>query len=137
MKTTLLLLATLLTVTTITTQAQTITGKLTDETNVPLEYANIVLLTPGDSTFIQGTVTNTNGEFTLYKTNGKTYLLKASSVGYETTYQNCQSGNIGTLILKPDAVTLQETVITARRPTYKMKGNALVTHVSNSLLSTA
>lgn len=42
MKTTLLLLATLLTVTTITTQAQTITGKLTDETNVPLEYANIV-----------------------------------------------------------------------------------------------
>ena len=64
MKTTLLLLATLLTVTTITTQAQTITGKLTDETNVPLEYANIVLLNPGDSTFIQGTVTNTNGEFT-------------------------------------------------------------------------
>lgn len=137
MKTTRLVLAILFAGTAIATQAQTITGKLTDETHAPLEYANIVLLTPGDSTFIQGTVTNTNGDFTLDKTNGKTYILKASSVGYETIYRNCQSGNIGTLILKSDAVALQETVITARRPTYKMKGNALVTHVSNSLLSTA
>lgn len=137
MKTTRLVLAILFAGTAIATQAQTITGKLTDETHAPLEYANIVLLTPGDSTFIQGTVTNTNGDFTLDKTNGKTYILKASSVGYETVYRNCQSGNIGTLILKSDAVALQETVITARRPTYKMKGNALVTHVSNSLLSTA
>lgn len=137
MKTTRLVLTILFAGTAITTQAQTITGKLTDETHAPLEYANIVLLTPGDSTFIQGTVTNTNGDFTLDKTNGKTYILKASSVGYETVYRNCQSGNIGTLILKSDAVALQETVITARRPTYKMKGNALVTHVSNSLLSTA
>lgn len=137
MKTTRLVLAILFAGTAIATQAQTITGKLTDENHAPLEYANIVLLTPGDSTFIQGTVTNTNGDFTLDKTNGKTYILKASSVGYETIYRNCQSGNIGTLILKSDAVALQETVITARRPTYKMKGNALVTHVSNSLLSTA
>lgn len=136
MRTTKLLLAALLAATAITTQAQTITGKLTDEANVPLEYANIVLLNPGDSTFIQGTVTDTNGDFILDKTNGKSYILKASSVGYEPVYKNCQSGNIGTLILKPNAVTLQETIITARRPTYKMKGNALVTHVSNSLLST-
>ena len=137
MKTVKLLFATLFAGATIATQAQTITGKLTDETHTPLEYANVVLLNPGDSTFIQGTVTNTNGDFTIDKVNGKTYILKASSVGYETTYKNCQSGHIGTLILKSDAVTLQETVITAHRPTYKMKGNALVTNVANSLLSTA
>lgn len=137
MKTTKLLLAALLVGTAITTQAQTITGKLTDEADAPLEYANVVLLNPGDSTFIQGTVTNTNGDFTIDKVNGKSYILKASSVGYETAYKNCRAENIGTMILKSDAVTLQETVITARRPTYKMKGNSLVTSVSNSLLSTA
>jgi len=137
MKTVKLLFATLFAGATIATQTQTITGKLTDETHTPLEYANVVLLNPSDSTFIQGTVTNTNGDFTINKVNGKTYILKASSVGYETTYKNCQSGHIGTLILKSDAVTLQETVITAHRPTYKMKGNALVTNVANSLLSTA
>lgn len=121
----------------IATQAQTITGRVTDEKNIPLEYANIVLLNQEDSTFIQGTVTNTNGNFTMDKVNGKTYILKASSVGYETVYKNCQAGNIGTLKLSSEAVALQETVITARRPTYTMKGNSLVTSVSNSLLSLA
>lgn len=137
MKTLKALLAILFAGATAATQAQTITGKLTDETNTPLEYANIVLLTANDSTFIQGTVTDTEGSFALDKVNGKTYILKASSVGYETAYMNCRSGNIGILTLKSDAVTLQETVITARRPTYKMKGNSLVTNVSHSLLSTA
>lgn len=136
MKAIKLLLALLLTGIT-AAQAQTITGKLIDETNVPLEYANIILLNPTDSSFVQGTITNTDGDFILDKVNGKTYILKASSVGYKTIYKKCQSGNIGTLTLKSDAILLQEAVVTARRPTYKMKGNALVTNVSNSLLSTA
>ena len=100
-----------------TTQAQTITGKLIDETNVPLEYANIILLNPTDSSFVQGTITNTDGNFILDKVNEKTYILKASSVGYKTIYKKCQSGNIGTLTLKSDAILLQEAVVTARRPT--------------------
>lgn len=137
MKATATFLIALLIGTAATTQAQTITGKLTDEKNTPLEYANVVLLTPGDSTFVQGTVTDPNGTFTLDKVNGKTYILKASSVGYETVFHHCAAGNIGTLKLNADAITLQETVITAHRPTYKMKGNALVTNVSNSLLSSA
>lgn len=137
MKATKLLLPVLLAATAMTARAQTVTGRLTDETHVPLEYANIVLLNPVDSAFIQGTVTDTNGDFTLDKANGKTYILKASSVGYETVYLNCRQGNIGTLVLKSDAIALQETVVTARRPTYKMKGNALVAQVANSLLSTA
>lgn len=137
MKTMKLLLSLLLLGSTLATQAQTLSGQLTDETHNPLEYANVVLLNTADSTFIQGTVTDKNGSFILDKINGKTYILKASSVGYETVYKNCKAGNIGTLILKSDAVTLSETVITARRPTYTMKGNSLVTNVSNSMLSVA
>ena len=103
MKTIKLLLALLLTGIT-TAQAQTIIGKLIDENHVPLEYANIILLSPTDSSFVQGTITNTDGDFILDKVNGKAYILKASSVGYKTIYKNCQSGNIGTLTLKSDAI---------------------------------
>ncbi len=136
METTKLLVAFFLTGAVATAQAQTITGKLPDENNTPLEYANIVLLAPGDSAFVQGTVTNENGIFTLDKVNETTYILKASSIGYETVFRHCQAGNIGTLVLRQETVELQETTITAHRPTYKMKGDALVTDVSNSLLST-
>lgn len=118
-------------------QAQTLNGKLTDETHLPLEFANVVLLNPTDSAFVQGTVTNAAGEFLFSPVDDKEYLLKASSIGYETLYRRCRAGNIGTSVLRTDAVMLQEAVVTARRPVYKMKGNALVTHVSSSLLSSA
>lgn len=48
--------------------AQNISGKLVDENNQPLPYANVVLLSLPDSTFISGTISNENGSFTLQAT---------------------------------------------------------------------
>ena len=44
--------------------AQTLTGKVVDENNEPLAYANVILQ-KADSTYIDGTVTDTCGVFTL------------------------------------------------------------------------
>lgn len=41
--------------------AQTITGKLTDEQNQPLPYANVVILSLPDSAFVNGTVSAEDG----------------------------------------------------------------------------
>lgn len=41
--------------------AQTVSGKLIDENKQPLPYANVVLLTLPDSTFVTGTVTAEDG----------------------------------------------------------------------------
>ena len=45
---------------TATTMAQSITGKVVDENNSPLDFVNVVLL-KADSTYIAGTVTDENG----------------------------------------------------------------------------
>ena len=47
-------------------QAQTLSGKLVDEKNAPLAYANVVLL-QADSTFVSGTITDEMGDFRLSK----------------------------------------------------------------------
>lgn len=120
-------------------QAQEVRGKLLDENSQPLPYANVVLLTRQDSAFVAGTVTDGEGAFAFNALSPEGNLLKVSSVGYQTVYRTCEAGSgTGNLLItmQPDAVQLQETVVTARRPTYKMKGNSLVTSVSNSLLST-
>lgn len=120
-------------------QAQEVRGKLLDENDRPLPYANVVLLTRQDSAFVAGTVTDEEGAFAFDALSIGGNLLKVSSVGYQTVYRMCEKGNgTGNLLIamQPDAVQLQETVVTARRPTYRMKGNSLVTSVSNSLLST-
>ena len=45
------------------TYAQTISGRLVDEQNQPLQYANIVLLSLPDSTFVSGTISDEMGDF--------------------------------------------------------------------------
>ena len=44
-------------------QAQTISGKLVDEENRPLAYANVVLLSLPDSTFVSGATSDEMGDF--------------------------------------------------------------------------
>jgi len=48
--------------------AQTVSGKLIDENKQPLPYANVVLLSLPDSTFVTGTVTAEDGTFSLNTT---------------------------------------------------------------------
>mgnify|MGYP001783981309 FL=1 len=48
--------------------AQTISGKLIDEKEKPLPFANVVLLSLPDSAFVSGTISGENGSFTLEAT---------------------------------------------------------------------
>ena len=47
------------------TSAQNFRGKVTDEAGIPIPYANIVLLQAADSSFVTGTISNQQGDFTL------------------------------------------------------------------------
>lgn len=117
--------------------AQTITGKVMDEQNQAIEFANIVLLSPADSSFVQGTISREDGSFHIAAATQHTYIIKVSSVGYQTICRNAQAGDAVNLILPGDAVMLGETVITARRPDYQIKDGSLITHIENSMLSKA
>ena len=45
----------------ISISAQTVSGKLIDENSQPLPYANVVLLSLPDSTFVTGTISGEDG----------------------------------------------------------------------------
>ena len=62
--------------------AQTLTGKVVDENDEPLAYANVVLQ-KNDSTFIAGTVTDTLGVFRMPGHHDAT-MLQVSFVSYNT-----------------------------------------------------
>ena len=66
--------------------AQTVSGKLIDENSQPLPYANVVLLSLPDSTFVTGTISGEDGSFTLGATSGN-QIVKISSIGYKTVYK--------------------------------------------------
>lgn len=60
--------------------AQTVKGKLIDEDSQPLPYANVVLLSLPDSTFVTGTISGEDGSFTLGATS-ENQIVKISSIG--------------------------------------------------------
>ena len=62
-------------------QTFTITGKVVDEQNQVIPYANILLLEAVDSTFVQGSSADEEGFFKLTGVEANLYLLQASYVG--------------------------------------------------------
>ena len=116
--------------------AQTYSGKVTDEKNRPLPYANIVLLSLPDSAFVTGTVSDESGAFTLRSEKPK-LLLRVSSIGYATIYNKVEKQDLGTIQLLPDAQLLGEVVVKGDLPKVQLKGDAQVTNVTGTILEKA
>ncbi|WP_307768831.1 outer membrane beta-barrel protein [uncultured Bacteroides sp.] len=114
--------------------AQTVSGKLIDENSQPLPYANVVLLSLPDSAFVNGTISGEDGSFTLEATS-ENQIVKISSIGYKTVCKPVSPANIGIVQLVSDAQMLGEVLVKGNLPVTRMKGDAMVTSVENSVLS--
>lgn len=122
-------------VTSTTGYAQSLTGRIVDTSKLAVDFANVVLLSLPDSTFLQGTITNEKGDFSFQNIDTKEKCLQISYLGYETLDLLCSQGDVGTLVLHPASIMLEEAVITGRRPTHILKGNSLTTNIEHTLLS--
>ncbi len=117
--------------------AQVITGKLTDESNQPIPYANVVLLSLSDSAYVAGIVSSEDGTFSLPNPAGAERLLRITMVGYATIYKKCKEGNMGVMQMQPDTHLLSEVVVEGNLPVTRMEDDALVTSVQGTVLSKA
>lgn len=99
-----------------------ISGQVLDEqSNQPVEFANIVLLDPQTSKAIDGTVCDMEGKFTLTKLAEGTYTMTVTFIGYETkTIENITVDKRGevalpTIKLSAGAKVLSEVVVEGQR----------------------
>ena len=125
----------LLTALSMNLSAQTIKGKVTDENNEPLAYAN-VMLQSADSTYLEGTMTDTLGLFVL-NSSPEAETIQISFIGYETYYGPAQRTDLGTIRMIPDSEMLGKAVVKGYLPKTVIKGDAFVTPVENSVLAEA
>lgn len=116
-------------------QAQTVSGRLVDEESRPMAFANVVILSPEDSSYIAGTVSREDGTFSLNNSSGQERLLRVSSVGYVTIYKRCSGGDMGVIGMKTDENVLGEVVVKSQLPVTRMGDEGLVTNVEGSVLS--
>lgn len=123
-------------VSTLVGMARTITGFVKDEENNPAEFVNVVLLE--DSVFIDGRATDKSGAFLFENAAAEVNRAKISMVGYEDIVLTVPAdGNLGTIVLRPAAVALGEVTVNHLFPTTRLKDDAFVTRVENSILATS
>lgn len=123
-------------VSTLVGMARTITGFVKDEENNPAEFVNVVLLE--DSVFIDGRATDKSGAFLFENAAVEVNRAKISMVGYEDIVLTVPAdGNLGTIVLRPAAVALGEVTVNHLFPTTRLKDDAFVTRVENSILATS
>lgn len=99
-------------------------GRLIDENRRPVEYANIALFNPLDSSFITSGVTNQNGDFVI-PTSHTQILLKAHCIGYMPYSRIFETNNVGTIVIHTNAKLLSEVIVEEKYITYD--GDKIIT----------
>lgn len=94
-------------------------GRLIDNHNLPVEFANIQLLNPKDSSFLCGGVSNANGDFVIPCLQ-KQVLMKVSFVGYKTICKLVPIARIGNVRMQANSYLLKGVTVEAARVVEKV-----------------
>ena len=113
----------------------TITGKITDETNEPLPYANVLLYEAETNAVPKGAISNDNGDYLFENISDGYYFLEISVLGFEDRESEVfklTKGKIIDFILKEVIQSLEEVVIKARRPVIRQTAEKLIVDLEKS-----
>ena len=117
-----------------------ITGKVLDQNNDPLPFANVILLNAQDSVaVVKGTVTEADGNFILKDIADDAYLLKITFVGFDDYLKRIKvkgNTNLNKIKIAEASSDLDEVTIQARKPKISRQVDRIVFDVENSTLST-
>ena len=94
-------------------------GRLIDNHYLPVEFANIQLLNPKDSSFLCGGVSNANGDFVI-PCQQKQALMKVSFVGYKTICKLVPIARIGNVRMQANSYLLKGVTVEAARVVEKV-----------------
>ena len=134
--TTLLLISTFL----VSYAQHSIQGKVVDDQNLALPYANIILHQIGSTNTPKGTVSDDNGNYNFSNIKEADYIIEVSMLGFKTkkskqfTLKTNQTFNF---TLVEESQTLNEVVIKAKRPVIRQTAEKLIVDLEKSSLPNA
>ena len=111
--------------------------------SAPVGYANIILKSAKDSTFVKGVATGVKGEFILGDIREGDYYLAISYIGYTKKIvsdirisNSPKDVNLGVIKLEQSAVTMSAVQVTAERPPEELRPDKKVINVAQNLQAT-
>lgn len=118
----------------ISLNAQNLKGVVVDENGSPLEFATVALLSAQNSKVVGGGMTDVDGIFDL-EMPGQVSLVQISMIGYIMEELPVAAFvNDVTVRMRPDTEVLNSAIVSASLPKTEIKGDAVVTNISGSVL---
>jgi len=115
-----------------------VSGTVRDGDNLPIAYANVLLLHPSDSSFVKGSSTDEKGNFSIQNVSANVYYIKASYVGSSSKLLPVDVSadtKIGVLVIEETVQELEEVAVVAQKPRVERKIDRVVFSVENSTVS--
>lgn len=117
-----------------------ITGKVKDNNNQPVEFANVFVYAKNDSVkVVSGTITDNTGNYILSKIPYGDYFLHVQFVGYAKHKQlvmlkrENRNNNVPDIIIETNATSLEDVEINAFRNMIKKTEEGIVINASENL----
>ncbi|WP_179353653.1 outer membrane beta-barrel family protein [Winogradskyella vidalii] len=109
---------------------------LEEDTNIPLEYATVVVKTKENDRVVTGGVTDTKGNFEVEVPAGA-YMISVEYISYTTKHfpeqKISKDTNLGVINLALDVSTLNEVMVVAERTTVEIKLDKKVYNIGQDL----
>jgi outer membrane receptor protein involved in Fe transport len=115
-----------------------VSGRVVDDENRAIPGANVLLRTDTDSTLVKGAATDSTGRFVIRSVQAGTYRLQVTFVGYDGPVSTSlvltgePTRDVGTIVLRPSEILLDDVVVAARRPLFEQRSDRLVVNVRQS-----
>lgn len=104
-------------------------GKVVDkDSKRAVEFANVAILSPKDSTVVTGAIANDRGVFSIKAAENAEYILRITSLGYNNYYKNFNGSrpvNFGNIEVSENTFFLKDAVVTARANEIVVKGDTV------------
>ena len=114
-------------------------GFVQDEQGKAVDFANVLLLNPADTSLIKGAITDSTGYYSIENLATGQYLIQANLIGYKPVYTaifELDEANpkfrLPALQLATASAELAEVVVAAQKPFIELRADKLVINVESS-----
>lgn len=114
-------------------------GFVQNEQAEAVDFANVLLINPLDSSLIKGAITDSTGYFSFEDLAEGKYLIQANLIGYQAVHSAVftlnaanQRFRLPSLQLRPSSTDLSEVLVSAQKPFIELRADKLVVNVESS-----
>jgi iron complex outermembrane recepter protein len=119
-----------------------ISGSLKGADGKPVDFATVSIIRAKDTAIVKGTLSTETGAYVFDHIPAGIYLVKASSVGYQTTMSgkfSITADSVGVIVplltMSPTTKTLGTVTITGTKPLIEHNGDKTVLNIAGSILA--